>query len=115
MPLANLFVGSLYIQNYNGTAWSQPGGPGTTVYPQQQIGTNYAAYPVVGQIWAENSGLWVAGCGHWFDCVRVFHDYDNMLESSAAVICCPLCSFLIRLIEPYDQIYNVNDNMIIIP
>lgn len=96
-------------------AWSQPGGPNTQVLPQQKIGVNYTDYPVVGQIWAENSGLWVFGCGHWANLPAIFMDYDNMLESSAAVVCCPLCSFLQRLIEPFPEIFDPNQNLIVIP
>lgn len=115
MPLANLFVGSLYQRNYNGTAWSQPGGPGTTVFPQQQINVPFAAYPVPGQVWMENSGLWNSPCGHWFNAPRIQMDHDDMLGQSAALVLCPLCSYIIRIIEPFSAIDDVISNPVIIP
>lgn len=115
MPLANLFVGTLYIPDYHGVAWSQPGGPGTQVLPQQQINTPFSNYPVVGQVWAENSGLWNSPCGHWFNCPLIMMAHDDMLESSAALVLCPLCSYLIRIIEPFNAIDDVIANPIVIP
>lgn len=116
MPFENLPpIGALYIPNWNGIAWSQPNGFGTTVYPQEQIGTPFAAYPVVGEIWAENSGLWVLGCGHWENAVIIFRDYDEMLGSSAALVCCALCTYIQRIIEPYEEFTNPMAFPVVIP
>lgn len=102
--MATLTVGTLYRANYNGTAWSQPGGPGTTVYPQQNDGP-FTNYPVPGQFIIEaGESLWRAACGHGFDYPVVFKDFDDATGLSAAVVACPLCSLITRLIEPYNQI-----------
>lgn len=95
-------VGSLYIDNFNNIAWTQPGGSGTTVYPQQNDGV-MTTYPVPGQ-WISEAGeaLWRAGCGHGFDAFMVWKDRDDTENLSAAVVCCPLCSYIIRVIEPYE-------------
>jgi hypothetical protein len=116
MPFATLpAIGSLYYPNFNHIAWSQPGGYGTTVFPQQLIGIPFEAYPVPGQIWAENSGLWVLGCGHWQNQMRVFRDYDAETGMSAAILCCSLCTYVQRIQEPYESITNEFNFPILIP
>lgn len=113
--MAVLTIGSLYIPNYNNTPWSQPGGVGTTVFPQEKLGVTWEEYPVPGQTWFEGGMLWSFGCGHWADFPVIFKDYDSNTSMSAAVICCPLCSYLNRLIEPYEEISNPLTNLIVIP
>lgn len=68
-------LGTQYNPKQSGIAWTQPGGPYTTVYPQEQINVPFSAYPVPGQLFAENSGIWVAACGHWMDEPMIFFDY----------------------------------------
>jgi len=71
-----IVIGTLYEQNWGNIPWSQPAGPYTTVYPQEQINVPFAAYPVQGMIWAENSGLWVCGCSHFVNEPMIFFDPD---------------------------------------
>jgi hypothetical protein len=108
-------IGTLAVANWNGIAWSQPGGAGTTVYPQEQVNVPFTAYPVGGQIWAENSGLWVLGCGHWQNAVLILRSYDPVNQVSAALICCALCTFVQRIQEPYESIENPLLFPVIIP
>lgn len=75
--MSAIIIGSLYNPRQSGIPWSQPNGPGTTVYPQQQIGTPFTAYPVSGWVWAENSGIWVSGCGHWQNEPMIFQDSNG--------------------------------------
>ena len=103
MPVTQSQVGTLYDPKWSGIAWSQPGGPNTTVYPQQNNGP-FTDYPVVGQVFAESGmGLWRGPCGHGWDCFLVQRDYDPSTGESVAVICCPLCSLILNLIEPYES------------
>jgi len=81
-------VGTLYNPKQSNIPWTQPGGPGTLVYPQQRINEAWENYPVPGQFFIESSGLWVAGCGHWMDAPRIF------IDSGMAVVCCALCSYI---------------------
>jgi hypothetical protein len=74
-----IVVGTLYNPKQSGIAWSQPGGPGTTVFPQEQVNVPFAAYPTGGQLWAENSGIWVAGCGHWQNEPMIWQDFDGFV------------------------------------
>lgn len=112
--MSSFVIGSLYIKNNNGIAWSQPGGPGTTVYPQQNDGSfGYPGNFILMQ--EQGSGLWVSGCSHWWDCMSVYKDYDTVSQKSAAIFCCPLCGYLIRVVEPYELIENPVQYAILIP
>ena len=116
MSVSSADVGTLYQKNRNGIAWSQPLGPGTAVYPQE---ANYIYDPPQnpippGTFFSESSGLWFAGCGHNFDDFWVFRDYDDITSSSVAIVACPLCSFIIQLIEPYEKWTDVNQFPIIV-
>ena len=72
--------------------------------------------PVPGQVIDEvGMSLWHFGCGHGADLPRIFKDYDTGTGLSAAVVCCPICSYIQKLIEPYTEIDNVTSYPIIIP
>ncbi len=84
-------LGTQYNSRQSNIPWSQPGGPGTLVFPQQQINVPWGppnpaegwpnGYPVPGQFFIESSGLFVAGCGHWQDAPRIFIDQDASFYS----------------------------------
>ena len=106
-----LTVGTLYKSNFNGIAWSQPGGSGTTVFPQQNTGPFWLqpgkTYPVIGPNFAEaGQALWRAGCNHGFNTFQSFRDFDSATGKSAAVVCCPICSYIVQLLEPYELLDN---------
>jgi hypothetical protein len=108
-------IGTLYVRNWGGTNWTQPGGPGTTVFPQEAVNVPFSAYPVPGQVISETSGLWVLGCGHWENAMRIFMDYDPMTGLSAAILTCGLCTYIQNIIEPYNAIFNPVQYPILIP
>ena len=108
-------IGSLYDPLWNGIPWSQPI-PGGPVFPAQQIGVEYEFEPTPGSIiWSENSGLWVLGCGHWQNAMTIFQGWDAINNISAAILACSVCSYVQRIIEPYDEISNPNSYPIILP
>jgi hypothetical protein len=77
------------------------------VYPTQNDGP-FLQFPVPGQFISEaGEALWRAGCGHGFDDWQVFKDYDDSTGKSAAIQCCPICTFIVAIIEPYELIFNV--------
>ena len=118
MPFENLPAqGTLYVPNWSGISWSQPGGPNTTVYPQQQSASSPSFAPTVPGYppWFEGGMLWPLGCGHWNDAMTIFRDYDNMLGTSVAIVCCSMCSFIQRYISPYEAIDNPNSYPVILP
>ena len=112
--MSSFVIGSLYQPKWNGIAWSQPGGPSTTVYPQQNNGP-FTAYPVPGQFFGESSqALWRAGCGHGFDEFLIFRDYDEGLQMSAALQCCSICTYIVREYNPFEIIFEVPQYSILV-
>jgi hypothetical protein len=107
-------IGTIYVPGWMGIAWSQPGGPGTQVFPAENTGP-FTAYPVGGQLFAENSGLWFFGCQHSVMLPMIFRDYDSVTLMSAAMICCPICTYLQRVQEPYESIDDPMRYPIVIP
>ena len=100
-------LGTLFYSGVrNGTlTWTQPGGPGTLVYPQQPFG--------------EHVALWVGGCGHWFNHWDVHQNIFNPPSqqvgyvTSSAFLCCPLCSFIQQIIVPYTDIYSLANYILV--
>lgn len=105
MPVSQASVGLQLYPQYNGIAWSQPGGKGTQVFPAQARNAPFTAFPVPGQVIDEvGMSLWnVWGCGHGSDVLRLFKDFDNVAGVSAGCVCCPICSYIQFLIEPYEN------------
>lgn len=95
-------VGLQYDPTWNNVAWSQPGGPSTIVFPQQE-NSPWLNYPVPGQWFVELTGLWVSGCGHWQDFPLIIEDFDCTTGKSVALVCCSLCSYLNYVIEPFSS------------
>ena len=88
-------IGALYPPDDIVPKYSQPGGPGTTAYPQQSIG--------------EMVALFVAGCSHWFNSWRVQESsYTDAFDvvHTVALVQCPLCGYLEQIIDPYNLIYT---------
>lgn len=99
-------VGQLYLGfNRNGLpVWKQPGGIGTTVYPQlpramswfgeanDNTSTQYQwplAYP----------SQYVFGCGHPMNCPEIYSYYDPYEEEIMALICCSQCSYIQQIMS----------------
>lgn len=94
------YDGLVYGQLY----WTQPGGPGTTVFPQQQP--------------AEKVAMFVLGCGHWVNSFEVrimaYQPPSQPLDKAAYVLC-PLCGFVNRIIYPSSLLYDPIANYIVLP
>ena len=82
-------VGELYPTQYYPT-FSQPGGPGTPTFPQQDIG--------------EKLGTFTAGCGHWFN--NWWVPNSAFLGVPSAYIACPLCGYVQQIVTPQSLIYT---------
>ena len=100
MPSNDWQIGALYPPGgLNNIKWSQPGGVGTPVYPQQQTGVDYfSSHP-----FSELSGQFSVGCGHFCNMPLVQQEYDYVTESSVALICCPLCGYVQYTLEPFES------------
>jgi hypothetical protein len=117
MPVSQAQLGTLYIPNYHGIAWSQPGGPFTTVYPQEENAPyNPPQNPIPpGQFFCETgSALWIVGCGHGVDEPHVWRDFNTDTNTSCAVIGCNLCSFVQSILTPYEIFTDVMQYPILI-
>src|ERR1700722_11838794 len=101
MPQNDWKLGTMYIQpNGPNGYWTQPDGPYTLVYPQQASGNvNYFST----EPFNEKSAQFMFGCGHSVNEAMVFRDYDYENEISVALICCEMCTFIQRIIEPYED------------
>ena len=121
MSVSQSSVGLQLYPTYTGIAWTQPGGKSTQVFPAQARNQPMTSYPVPGQIIDEvGMSLWpVWGCLHGSDVARIFKDFDSVTKLSAACVCCPICSYVQYLIEPYENatssIAMTNQFPIIIP
>jgi hypothetical protein len=77
--------------------YSQPGGTGNPVFPQQQQG--------------ELIGMWFAGCGHSFNNYMV--TFRSIGCGPSALLQCPLCSWVQRVWTPASLIYDNEQNFIL--
>jgi hypothetical protein len=99
-------VGTLAFDGkvYGQVVWTQPGGPGTEVFPQQQP--------------AERVAMFVFGCGHWANHLDIkimgYMPPAQPLDKAAYVLC-PLCSFVNRIIYPTSLLYDPIANYIVLP
>ena len=92
-------IGELYPSGgLNNVKWSQPGGPGTLVYPQQQLGGEYLEI----KPFNEFSGIFTAGCGHSQDEALIQREYDYVNQTSVALICCQLCGYVQYTLSPFE-------------
>lgn len=92
-------VGALYPPGgRNNVAWSQPGGVGTQVFPQQQTGVDYFAVTP----FSELTGMMSSGCGHFLMTPLIQREYDYDTEKSVALLCCPLCGYVNSYLEPFE-------------
>jgi hypothetical protein len=108
-------VGVLYLGFYrNGQlVWKQPGGPGTEVFPQAP-----SLFPQVFQGYQQQvmsyPSLYVAGCGHQFNCYEIFEVLSPADGHQVALVCCPTCSFIQQVIDPYSSYQNYEDTPIVV-
>jgi len=75
---------------------SQPGGVGTPTFPQETLG--------------EMLGTWVTGCGHYFNNPEVV--WDTLCGQQVALICCPVCRFISRIISPGSLVYQFPNDIL---
>ena len=118
MATANRWaIGELYNLGYqNGVAgfWTQPGGPGTPVYPTQQNAAPWPEYPIPGLVIQEYSPWFSPGCGHSVKTLECIREWDYDTNMSVALICCNICTYVQRTIEPFEEWLNPIQNAIII-
>jgi hypothetical protein len=93
-------IGALYPPGgRNNIAWSQPGGIGSQVFPQQVTSTEYFQVTP----FSELSGMMSCGCGHFLNTPLIQREYDYNTNSSVALLCCPLCGYVNSILEPFES------------
>lgn len=85
--------------------FTQPDGPNTPTYPQQQSGAELVPYQ--GVPFEIGNAMFTSGCGHWFNSWEVRSATVNGI--TAALMCCPLCGYLQRIIVPYNFIHDYSN------
>lgn len=99
MPANTWQIGTFYIQpNGPNGYWHQPGGPGTPVIPPLQVQANSELLSI--EPFTEKTGVYIFGCGHSVNRAQIYTDWDYETEMTVALIACPMCSFVQRIIEP---------------
>jgi hypothetical protein len=103
----NFVVGTMYQPP---PGFSQPGGPGTTVYPQQVTG----GAPIDLKPTTELSGFFSYSCGHQVNFPMIFWDVDLSTGERVALVTCPLCTCIQRTMTP-EEFADPIGSAIIIP
>ena len=93
-----VLVGQIFKPDDAYPTFAQPGGIGTPTFPQQQVG--------------ELIGMWFAGCGHSFNHWMIL--CISLGCGQSALIECPICSYIQRIITPYSLIQDNEANYIIV-
>lgn len=100
MPSNAWQIGALYpAGGLSNIKWSQPGGVGTLVFPQQQTGVAYLST----KPFSELSGIFACPCGHFCNYPLVQREWDYATSSSVALICCPLCGYVVYTMAPFES------------
>jgi hypothetical protein len=99
MPTNDWTIGLQYDPKWNNIAWSQDGGVGTKVYPQQVTGnSNILSIEPFNEL----DGVYILGCGHSINEALIFRDWDYDTGMSVALICCSICTYIQSRVEPYE-------------
>jgi hypothetical protein len=86
--------------------FTQPGGPGTQVFPTQANNIPWTDYPTVGLVLSEISPWWFPPCLHSIKSWKLIREFDYETNQSCCLICCEVCSFVVRAVIPYEEILN---------
>lgn len=103
-------IGEMYYGGLlNGAPFfTQPGGPGTQVFPTQANAIPWTQWPVAagGMIINEYVPWWSPACGHSIKTFKLIREYDYETNQSCCLVCCEICSFCVSVIEPYEEVLN---------
>jgi hypothetical protein len=91
--------------------YSQPGGPGTPTFPQQQNGAPIDPRNITGIPQEIGNAMFVFGCGHWTNHPEIIFANSNC--GQAAIVRCPLCQYVNKIIVPASAIYTAPYEFII--
>lgn len=104
-------LGTLYLPGGPGGFYYQPDGPFTTVLPQVQVQANSDILTTLA--FTQLTGQFIAFCSHSFNSVTVYVDHNYETDMSVALLTCPICSAVLRVISPAsDALYGNTANLI---
>lgn len=100
MPTNRYTVGVPYTFQLNGADFfTQPGGPGTQVFPTQQNNTPWADYPIPGLTTNEYVPWFAPGCGHAIKHIKIIPEYDYVNDQPVSLVCCEICTY-VQVVQP---------------
>lgn len=103
MSVSAANIGTQLYPQWNNVKWSQPTGKGGKVLPQQTNGP-FTAYPVPGTVIVDaGQAIWLFGCGHGANLPMIFKDFNTDSKTQCAIVACPICSFIMYYITPYED------------
>ena len=103
MPANRWTLGVPYSFLLNGAEFfSQPGGPNTAVFPQEQNGP-WADYPIGGMTINETTQWVGTGCGHFTKEYRIVQEFDYVLGQPCQLLTCTICSYVQRVVYGASQ------------
>lgn len=109
-------LGVMYEQGLlNGKPfWTQPGGAGSQVFPTQKNAEPWPEYPIPGLVISEFQPWVPIGCLHSIKFYSIVKEWDYDTDMDCALITCPICSYVQRVIKPYDLVLNPVEYAIIL-
>lgn len=81
----------------------QPGGPGTPVFINKAGTLNQETI-------GEMNAVFSCGCGAMFNNPEIV--FTTLACSQAALVCCPICRFISRIIQPASLVYQFPNDII---
>ena len=116
MPANRWAIGEMYyLGNHNGQPFfTQPNGPGTQVLPSQKNAQPWPDYPIPGLVINEYVPWWSPGCGHAIKFWSIIREVDIYTNESVALVCCSMCSYVQRVITPWEEWLNPIQQAIIV-
>lgn len=116
-------LGVPYTFQLNGADFfTQPGGPGTQVFPTQQNNTPWADWPIPGMVITEYVPFWAPPCLHAIKEWRIIPEFDYENDVPVSLVCCNICTLVVRAVSATDGasatlnsegVYNPYTNAII--
>lgn len=107
MPSNRWVIGEMYQPGGPNGFFTQPGGPGTQVFPTQKNAAPWPEWPAAGgMIIQEYSPWWSPQCGHSIKMWRLIQEYDYVENESVMLVCCNVCTLVQGVLRPASLAYD---------
>jgi hypothetical protein len=91
-------LGTLYLPGGPGGFYYLSNGPFSVVLPQVQVQANSDLFTT--EAFTQLTGQFIGFCSHSFNSVTVQTDWDYDTNQTVALLLCPICSAILRVISP---------------